>query len=139
MTRHEARRLALQVLYQVDLVATRPDVALERAARMMGCEGEEGLDYAGEVVRGVTEHQAELDRWIQKYAVDWTVDRMAVVDRNLLRIALYELLFRPDIPPAAAASEAVELAKEFGDTDSRRFVNGIIGSFLREQADLLNR
>lgn len=139
MNRHEARRLALQALYQVDLVAARPDVALQRAARILDKEGEEGLEFATEVVQGVYCHLEKLDRWIERYAVDWSIDRMAVVDRNLLRLALYEILYRADIPPAAAASEAVELAKEFGDVDSPRFVNGIIGSFLREQADLVRR
>lgn len=139
MTRHEARRLALQALYQVDLVATRPDIALQRTANVLNKEGEEGLDFAADVVRGVCDHLAELDRWIERYAVDWSVDRMAVVDRNLMRMALYEIIYRTDIPPAAAASEAVELAKEFGDVDSPRFINGIIGSFLREQADLVRR
>ncbi|MBE3583749.1 MAG: transcription antitermination factor NusB [Limnochordaceae bacterium] len=133
LTRHEARRLTLQILYQVDLVATRPEVALARTLRTLEISAQDQeLEYVHQLINGVLEHQEELDRYLGQYAQGWVVSRMAVVDRNLLRIALFELLYCPDVPAAAAVDEAVELAKEYGDTDSPRFINGILGTFVRD-------
>ena len=83
--------------------------------------------YAVELARGVEEHHDEIDAVITKFADRWSIDRMPVIDRNLLRIAVYELGWRPEIPLGVAISEAVDLAKRYSTDDSGRFVNGMLG------------
>ncbi len=129
--RRTARRRALDLLYQADLMGRAPlDVLEERHAL--------GLDipaYAREVVRGVQERLDELDAVLGEHAQGWTVPRMAGVDRSILRLAAYEILFRDDVPTAAAISEAVATAKELSTEESSRFVNGILGRIAREGAE----
>ncbi|HEX8834111.1 MAG TPA: transcription antitermination factor NusB, partial [Abditibacteriaceae bacterium] len=84
--------------------------------------------------RGAWEAKAQLDVYITKYASGWTLERMANADRNLLRLALYEILHREDIPQSVSINEAVELAKRYSTADSAKFINGILGSFAREQS-----
>jgi N utilization substance protein B len=98
-------------------------------------ELEEVDPFTEQLVRGVAEKAAELDRLIGEHAEGWTVHRMAVVDRNLLRLACYEMLWRDDVPVAVAIDEAVEAAKELSTEDSGRFVNGVLGRIARERAD----
>ena len=82
--------------------------------------------FAAEVVAGVGQHVEELDKWISSYAKDWTIDRMPALDRALLRMGVFELLHRPDVPTGAVISEAVELAQRFSTEESSRFVNGML-------------
>jgi N utilization substance protein B len=82
--------------------------------------------FAEPLIRGTLEHRAEADAWIQKFAKNWELRRMAVVDRNILRLAIYEMLYRHDIPPVVSINEAVEIAKKFSTADSGKFVNGIL-------------
>ncbi|MDQ6927120.1 MAG: transcription antitermination factor NusB [Actinomycetota bacterium] len=82
--------------------------------------------FAEELVRGVAEHQDEIDRYLGEYANDWTVDRMPALDRALLRMSVFELLYRPDVPTGAVVSEAVELAQDYSTDESARFVNGML-------------
>lgn len=127
--RRRARRRALDILYQAD-VTRRPALEVLEERREL-----EDLDlFTEELVRGVTEHAADLDRLIGEHAEEWTVQRMAVVDRNVLRLACYEMLWRDDVPVAVAIDEAVEAAKELSTEDSGRFVNGILGRIARERA-----
>src|SRR5207302_10927604 len=91
-------------------------------------------EFAQELVLGVATHLEELDKLIGDAAEEWTVGRMAVVDRNILRLAVYELLHRPDVPPSAAINEAVVAAKELSTEDSGRFVNGILGRIARDRS-----
>ena len=128
--RHFARRAALDLLYQADVSGVGPGVALERADAL----GLEVPGFARELVSGVGEHLEELDRLIDDHAEDWTIDRMAVIDRNVLRLACFELLHRPDVPTGAAIADAVEAAKELSTEESGRFVNGILGRIARERA-----
>jgi len=124
----EARRVALDILFQADVRGERPADALEdwlSADRAVP-------EFARELVAGVSEYLDELDRLIGEHAHEWTVHRMAAVDRTILRLASYELLHRPDVPPSAAISEAVIAAKELSTEDSGRFVNGILGRIARE-------
>jgi N utilization substance protein B len=93
----------------------------------------EALDYAGSLVRGVQEHQADIDALISTYADRWALRRMPVIDRNLLRIGLYELLWGDDIPVAVAINEAVELAKSLSTEESGRFVNGLLGRIAQDR------
>jgi N utilization substance protein B len=126
LPRTKARKRALDVLHAAD--------ALDRSVAQV-VEAETDLpEFARELVTGVQEHRAELDDLIRRYADRWALERMPIVDRNLLRIGIFELLHRPDIPTAAAINEAVELAKMLSTEDSGRFVNGLLGRVAREHA-----
>lgn len=121
MTRRRgSRKIALDVLYEHEVGGLSAEEVLPRYAK------DRAYDFAAELVSGVQAHLAELDALISDYAEDWTIDRMPVIDRNLLRIGLYEILHLPDIPPAVTINEAVELAKSYSTDDSGRFINGIL-------------
>ena len=126
LARTRARKKALDVLHSAD--------ALDRPALEVLAEQPSVPSFTREIVEGVEEHRAELDELIRRYADRWVLERMPIVDRNLLRIGIYELLHRPDVPPAAAINEAVELAKLLSTEDSGRFVNGLLGRVAREHA-----
>ena len=96
-------------------------------------EGHPTIGFAEQCVAGVMEHWAELDRLIGRYAPAWPVAQLAVVDRNILRLALFELLFAATEPPKVVINEAVELAKAYGGENSSRFINGVLGSALTEE------
>ncbi|HVM36370.1 MAG TPA: transcription antitermination factor NusB [Actinomycetota bacterium] len=138
--RRVARRLALDLLYEAEIRNLLPGEALERRGddewviRADSDAPEEDLDvpadaieYAQVLISGVQEHQAELDELIVRYADRWAIDRMPVIDRSLVRMALFELLHSDDVPIAVVINEAVELAKELSTDDSGRFVNGLLG------------
>ena len=128
--RRADRRQAVQILYQADVTGRPPsDVVAE-----LDSAGGSVAPFARELALGVGEHLGELDRLIGAHAEEWTVERMAVVDRNLLRLACFELLYRADVPEGAAISEAVEAANELSTEESGRFVNGILGRIARERA-----
>jgi N utilization substance protein B len=128
--RRDARRLAVSILYQADLAGRAArDVLDERRALGARVPG-----FAEELVAGVEERRDELDRLIGEYAEGWTVPRMPAVDRTVLRVACYEMLFRDDVPTAVAIDEAVAAAKELSTADSGRFVNGVLGRIAREHA-----
>jgi N utilization substance protein B len=127
--RRRARRRALDILYQADVTQRHPVEVLEERREL------EDIDrFSEELVRGVAQNAADLDRLIGEHAEGWTVHRMALVDRNLLRLACYEMLWRQDIPVAVSIDEAVEAAKELSTEDSGRFVNGVLGRIARERA-----
>ena len=141
--RQLARQLAVQVLFEVDVVGHKPgDVVDARLANPMPSEagddpqvqvGEDASRYLRWLVSGVTTQRTELDRIIGKYAPEWPVDQLAVIDRTILRLALFEIGCRDaDTPPKVVINEAVELAKRFGSDNSPRFVNGVLGSALDE-------
>ena len=129
-TRREARELALRMLFQLDLGKQPADEVVDAALAQSRLEGANRL-YAEELVRGALEHLAEIDRRITALTPDWTPDRQAAVDRNILRLSAYELLYRPDAPVAAVVNEAVELAKKYSTSESGRFVNGVLGALAR--------
>lgn len=120
-----AREAALKALYQLDLRSVVDDAELEELLERE-TPSTEARDYAREVVRGTREHQDEIDRDIVAVAENWDLSRMAAIDRNVLRLALYEMLYRDDIPPAVAINEAVTIAKRYSTKDSGAFVNGIL-------------
>jgi N utilization substance protein B len=130
--RRDARRIAIEILYQADLTGRSPLEVLEER-RDLG-EGGDLSAFAQDLVRGVTERRDELDRVIGEHAEDWTVPRMASVDRTLLRVACFEILYREDVPAAVAVDEAVIAAKELSTEASGRFVNGVLGRIVREGA-----
>ena len=119
--RREARERALGLLYEAQAKGLAPDEILAEVPVPPD-------PFAAALVSGVGRCQAELDDVIGRHAVDWSVERMPVVDRTLLRMATWELLYRADIPTAAVISEAVELAKVYSTEESGRFVNGVLGS-----------
>ena len=122
--RTRAREIALQFLYQIDLRGEDGE-GLEAFLAAQGGPGA-ALEYARILVGGVTERRAEIDAAIAAVAEHWSLARMAAVDRSVLRIGAWELLFTPDVPPVAAINEAVDLAKKFSSADSGAFVNGLL-------------
>jgi transcription antitermination protein NusB len=127
--RHRARVSALQALFEIDCASRNPAVVIERRLQDIPLP-EAGADFARDLVQGVSEHQEELDALVGRYAPEWPVDQIAIIDRNILRLAIYEILKRDDTPIKVAINEAVELAKEFGSDSSSRFVNGVLGSLV---------
>ena len=127
-SRHQARERALQILFQYDIHG-RPGLWLD----MFWKENEatdEVKAFAERLVAGVLEKKKELDALIGKYAANWKVSRMPIVDRNILRAGAYELLWMDDVPAKVTVNEAIELAKSFGDDDASKFVNGILDKVL---------
>ena len=118
-SRRQARERALSLLYEAESKGVPPAVVL--AALPVEPDA-----FAIEVVTGVGRHMDELDTWITGYAKDWTIERMPALDRALLRMGIFELLHRPDVPTGAVISEAVELAQRFSTDESSRFVNGML-------------
>lgn len=131
--RRSGRELAFRLLFQCDVGGVPLDEVLD-AARAGSEASEEVWEFAEELARGAWLVHGELDAIIVHYAAGWTLERMANVDRNLLRLALYEMLHRDDIPQSVSINEAVELAKSYSTADSAKFINGILGNFMREQA-----
>lgn len=126
-TRHQARTLALQTLYEADIAAHDPAEVLARYTRDVSLP-QPVRRYVERLVTGVLARREEIDRHIAEAAPAFPVDQMAAVDRNILRIAIYELLSEQDVPLKAAINEAVELAKRYGGENSSRFVNGVLGT-----------
>jgi len=124
-SRRESRERALSLLYEAEVKELSPSALL--AELPLKPEA-----FVVDLVQGVDVHQARIDGLIGRFAVDWTLDRMPAVDRNLLRLAVYELLERPDVPLGAVISEAVELAKRYSTDESGRFVNGVLSSVAAE-------
>jgi N utilization substance protein B len=109
-----------------------PEHIVEKAELTSMLDGEDLL-YVSQMLEGVAAHTVELDEYVSRYAKDWTIDRIARVDLSILRVAIYEMLYRKeDVPAGAAINEAVELAKRYGGERSYAFVNGILGSVAKE-------
>jgi len=135
-SRTRGRERALQALYQIDLAAAEPADALAHALTNND-EGEEpsdreGIEFAEDLVRGVVEHRTSIDELIERHSLHWRIDRMAKVDRNILRLAAFELLHRKDVPPKVVLNEAIELAKKFGSEESSSFINGVLDKIAGE-------
>lgn len=125
-SRSQCREWALKFLYQADFAGGRSREDLERFWSHFHPEGPGVPAYLRELVTGAASHQDELDALIVRYSEHWRLERMTVVDRNLLRLAAFELLYLPKIPSKVVINEAVELAKRYGSDDSGAFVNGIL-------------
>ncbi|MBI3537593.1 MAG: transcription antitermination factor NusB [Chloroflexi bacterium] len=130
-TRRQARALALQALFEIDSVGHDARAVIQRR-----CEDEnlsaEGVEFTQTLTQGVIANRELLDTIITQYAPEWPVSQLALVDRNILRMALYELEHALDVPIKVAVNEAVELAKIYGSDSAPRFVNGVLGAFLQE-------
>jgi N utilization substance protein B len=130
--RRRAREIALQVLYQREFNRVETEQALtlfwDNFEVLKG-----SMDFSERIIRGVEEHREDLDHIIEKYSSHWKIDRMAHVDRNILRIAVYELLYCNDIPPKVAINEAIDIGKKFGSEDSGAFINGVLDRVRSEE------
>jgi N utilization substance protein B len=129
-SRRKARVIALQVLYEVDSVGHD----MERAFAPFLADGKlngENADFARQLVSGVLQNRDEIDKHIKKFATAWPLEQIPVVDRNILRLAIFEILLDNSVPIKVAINEAVELAKLFGSDNSPKFVNGVLGSVSR--------
>lgn len=146
MIRRTAREIVLQSLFQMDFTDAGPEEALEIALEVQNedegaknpaahrAEVAKALPYARQVLEGTETNLEAIDGLIAKYALNWDVKRMPGIDRNILRLAIYEMCFAGEkVPVNIAVNEAVELAKEFGSDASSRFVNGILGKMMRDQ------
>ncbi|MEM7347860.1 MAG: transcription antitermination factor NusB [Chloroflexota bacterium] len=129
--RRRARAAVLQTLYELDFTDHQLDFAIEARFedRPLPATAEA---FARSLVKGVHAYRSYLDSIVGELAPEWPIAQIAAVDRNVLRVAIYELLFDPDIPPKVAINEAVELAKMFGSESSPRFVNGVLGSLVSQ-------
>jgi len=125
--RHRARGLALQAMYEIDTAGHDPADVVRRQLEATILSPENSR-FATELVTGVLAHKTVIDGHIKRFARAWPIEQMAVVDRNILRLAIFEVLVDNRVPIRVAISEAVELAKDFGSQNSPRFVNGVLGS-----------
>jgi N utilization substance protein B len=132
--RHKARERALQILFQYDIHG-KPGLWLDVFWKPLK-DTEETKTFAERLVAGVLEHKKELDGLIGRYATNWKISRMQIVDRNILRLGAYELLWLDDVPAKVTVNEAIELAKDFGDDEAAKFVNGILDKVLATEPRL---
>ena len=133
-SRHQSRERALQILFQYDIHGN-PGVWLDEFWKQYSVN-EDIKAFAEQLVNGVLEHKKALDALIGKYATNWKVSRMQIVDRNILRLGAYELLYLDEVPAKVTMNEAIELAKDFGDEEAAKFVNGILDKVLATEAKL---
>ena len=125
--RRQARECAIQFLYQFDLSGGEFDESLTTFWHALPEEcSADAKKFAEDLIRGTVGKRTEIDEKIKKYTEHWELQRIAAVDRNILRLAMYEMLFRDDIPPVVSINEAVDIAKKFSTQDSGKFVNGIL-------------
>jgi transcription antitermination factor NusB len=124
--RTKAREYALQILYAIDITKDEPASCVEHFWENGDETADEVKKFATDLVLGVCAKNKEIDVLISKYATNWQLERMAVIDRNVLRFATYELLFAKDIPPKVSINEAIDIAKKYGGSESGKFVNGIL-------------
>ena len=129
-SRREARRIAVDVLYQADVTGHAPAAVVAEWHEV----GRDIPTFSHELVEGVEAHLPSIDLLLERDAQGWSVDRMTSLDRTILRIAVEELLYRDDVPASVAISEAVEAAAELSTDESKRFVNGILGRIARDEA-----
>ena len=129
--RRKSREAALQVLYQLNITKQDATTALTRFQEHFLSRGEAD-DFLKRLVLGVLEHFSQLDRLIEQYSEHWRLDRITLIDRNILRIALFELLYCEEIPPKVTINEAIDLGKRFGSDDSGSFINGILDRIQNE-------
>ncbi|MGG1635740.1 transcription antitermination factor NusB [Paenibacillus sp. FSL K6-3182] len=145
MKRRLAREIAISSLYQMEMNEVTASEAVDMLVEEMSLDNEMGADpaeigstdaFAREIVAGVMEHKQAIDGMLQQFLTGWHIDRLSRVDRQVLRLATYEMVFRDDVPPKATINEAIELAKHFGTEESGKFVNGVLGKLLLEIEEL---
>ncbi len=131
--RHLARSIALQTLFEWDFRGKQSDQLAGIMEHNLGefGDGLQEKDFTIKLVNGVIENMAKIDAIVSEYAPDWPIDQITNVDRNILRLGLYELIFAKEVPPKVAINEAIELAKSYGGHSSGKFVNGVLGSVFK--------
>jgi len=136
MSRRQAREFALLVLFQMDLGKAEQEAAMRYVAgeKLLS---EDELAFAKRIILGTIEQLKKIDEVVSSLSHDWQIKRMATVDRNILRLALYEVFYCEDIPTAVSVNEAVELAKLYGGNSSGRFINGILGKVVKNPTAFL--
>lgn len=133
--RHLARSIAMQTIFEWDFrgqpSAGLPAI-LEQNIKEFGIGLGNEKDFSNDIVTGVIDHLSEIDPIITKYAPDWPIEKITIMDRNILRIGIWEMKFNSDVPPKVAINEAIELAKSYGGPASGKFVNGVLGSLYKD-------
>jgi len=132
-TRRRARELALQLLYQFELTDASPE-EMQAGFEEWSNAGEAVREFADKLLRGTLDRIEEIDQELVHQTTHWRLERLAAVDRNILRLAMYELMFETETPHAVVIDEAIEIAKRFGTKDSGRFVNGVLDGFVKRRA-----
>jgi len=127
--RSKARESALQVLYQIDVTGDPVDAVLNQYWHTRN-RNPEVVDFANEIVKGTIEHLSEIDTTISQHSESWEISKMPIVDRNILRFAIYEILYMDDIPPKVTIDEAVDLANDYGMPNSGKFINGVLDKIM---------
>ena len=133
--RHLARSIAMQALYQWDFKgkpANELPIIVDQNITEFGMGLDDDKDFVRETVNGVTENLTQIDEVIQKYATNWPIEQLTIIDRNILRIGVYELKFNDKIPAKVAINEAIEIAKSYGGQSSGKFVNGVLGAIYND-------
>lgn len=149
MKRRLAREIALQSLYQIEMNEMTPGTAIETVLEEARADNEAelavqggaiaGTPYLTDLVEGTLRHRERLDETLSVYLTGWKVDRLSKVDRQILRLAAYEMLVGSETPPKVVVNEAIELAKRFGSEESGKFVNGVLGKLIKELDDVRSR
>ena len=130
-TRRKAREVTLQALYQYELLQQGDRFSFEQFCSHFQVN-KKAIPYARTLLVGIHENEKEIDQHISKYAENWRLERMSVIDRNILRLAVFELIYQNDIPASVAINEAVEIAKRYSTDDSGPFINGILDAMAKE-------
>ncbi len=134
IARHIGREVALLWLFQIDVGQSEIDAVISTISEDIEGVGQvttEAKEYAQMLVKGIAENRKTVDANINKYAVDWDITRMSGIDRNILRISMYEVEYVDFIPASVAIDEAIEISKKYGADDSPKFINGILGAYMR--------
>ncbi|UKS30720.1 transcription antitermination factor NusB [Paenibacillus sp. HWE-109] len=148
MKRRVAREIAVQSLYQIQMNEATPQEAVQVAIHEAEHDNETGLDFKGEkidpvyiveLVEGTYSHKVSIDELLEEYLKGWAMDRLSRVDREVLRLAVYEMLYRDDVPPKVVVNEAIDLSKHYGTDESGKFVNGVLGKMIKEVDDLKSK
>ena len=131
MRRRKARELALKMLYQMEVNLDAVDGAFARYLKVFPHQ-DDIVDYTRILLAGVKRERENLDRYIAEASEHWKISRITYVDKNILRVAVFEMLYSPEVPPKVAIDEALELAKKFGGEDSKDFINGVLDRILKD-------
>ena len=134
-TRRRARELGLQLLYQFELTDASPE-EMQAGFEEWRNASESVREFADKLLRGTLERLAEIDEELGHQTTHWRLERLAAVDRNILRLAMFELIFETDTPHAVVIDEAIEIAKKFGAAESPRFVNGVLDGFVKRRSEV---
>lgn len=137
LERRKARKAALEILYQREITGGSITSILEN--HLYPAANDPLTSFTLRILLGIEEHQNEIDALIARYTDNWALERMPLLDRNMIRISIYEMLYEPDIPQSVSINEAIELAKIYGSQDSSKFVNGILGKIASSVCALMEK